>query len=100
VNVNLPPRNILPNSTRKFEEPLDKSVIGNKKLFGRYHATLSVTYGKDHKKLTSNLTFWVITYRVVAIIIVLLIIGFVLLRFGIRRYNRYIVSRSGRYRKQ
>jgi hypothetical protein len=96
VNVNLPPKNILPDSTRRFEEPLDSSVIGNKKLFGHYTATLSVTYGKDKKVLTSSTSFWVIPYRLVAIIIIALIAGFFALRLLIRRYNRYILNRSDR----
>ena len=96
VNVNLPPKNILPNSTRKFEEPLDSAVIGNKKLFGRYTATLSVTYAKDKKVATSSLTYWVVPYRLVAIIIAALVAGFFVLRFLIRRYNRYILNRTNR----
>jgi len=96
LNVNLPPRNILPQSTRKFEQPLDKSVIGTKKLFGRYTAKLTVTYGKDKKTMTSSLSFWIIPYRLVAIVIVALIVGFFLLRYGLRRYNRYIIRRSGK----
>jgi hypothetical protein len=99
VNVNLPPRNILPQSTRKFNQALDKSVIGNKKLFGRYTAKLSVTYGKNKTVATSTFSFWVIPYRLVAAVIVILIAGFFALRFGIRRYNRYIVGRSGGRRK-
>jgi hypothetical protein len=96
VNVNLPPKNVLPSSTRKFGIPLDSSVIGNKKLLGRYTATLSVTYGKDKKVLTSSTTFWVIPYSLLAIIIIGLIALFFVLRFALRRYNRYILNRSNR----
>lgn len=94
VNVNLPPRNILPSSIRKFEQPLDSSVIGNKKLFGRYHAEMSVTYGAKKQVTTASMTFWVIPYRMVAIVIVVLVGGFFILRFFIRRYNERIISRS------
>jgi hypothetical protein len=99
VNVNLPPRNILPASTRKFEQPLDKSVIGDKRLFGRYTAKLTMTYGKDKRTITSTLNFWVIPYRIVAIIIALLIVGFFAIRYAIRRYNRFIIGQSSRRRK-
>jgi len=100
VNINLPPRNVLPNSTRKFTQSFDKSVIGNRKLFGRYTAKLTVTYGKNKQTLNSSLSFWVIPYRVIAIIIALLIAGFFALRFAIRRYNRFIIGKSsGRRRK-
>jgi hypothetical protein len=101
VNINLPPRNILPNSTRRFEQPLDKSVIGNKRLFGRYTAKLSVKYGTDKKTVSSDLSFWVIPYKLVAIVIVVLIAGFFMVRIGIKRYNKFIIrqSSSGRRRK-
>jgi hypothetical protein len=96
LNINLPPRNVLPQTTRKFEQPLDKSVIGKKKLFGRYTANLTVVYGKDKKTVTSKLVFWVIPYKLVAIVIVLLIIGFFALRYGIKRYNRFIIGQSSK----
>jgi hypothetical protein len=100
VNMNLPPRNILPVSTRKFQEPLDKAVIGKRKLFGRYSATLTVTYGKNKQTVSSSLVFWVIPYRVVAVVIALLVAGFFALRYGIRRYNRFIIGQSSRRRKK
>jgi hypothetical protein len=94
VNVNLPPRNILPSSIRKFTQPLDSTVIGDKKLFGRYKATLSVTYGADKQVLTDTITFWVIPYRLIGAVIVLLVGGFFVLRFVIRRYNRSIIKKA------
>jgi hypothetical protein len=78
LNINLPPRNILPASTRKFEQPLDKTVIGNKRLFGRYTANLTVNYGKNKQSTTSSLTFWVMPYRLIAIVILALIAGCIL----------------------
>lgn len=101
VNVNLPPRNILPSSIRKFTSPLDQTVIGDTHLFGRYQAAIELTYGNTSKKtLTANLTFWVIPYRLIALVVVILIAAFFILRFTIRRYNRLIISRAryGRYR--
>lgn len=94
VNVNLPPRNILPQSTRKFEQPLDSAVIGNKMLFGRYTAELRLTYGDKQQVVTSSLTFWIVPWRLIAILIALLIGGFFLIRFLIKRYNQRIISRA------
>ena len=94
VNVNLPPGNVLPNSSRAFSQPLDKTVIGSKMLFGRYKATLKVTYGAGKQTVSSELTFWVIPYKLIAIVIALLIAGFFILRFIIKRYNRYILNQS------
>ena len=100
VNVNLPPANILPHSTRKFTQPLDKAVIGNKRLFGRYTATLKVDYGDSKKTLTSTTVFWVVPYKLIGGIILTLIVGFFLIRFLISRYNQRILSRSQKSRRR
>ena len=100
INVNMPPRNILPASTRKFQEPLDSTVIGNAFMFGRYTADLKVTYGANKTVLTSQLSFWVIPYRLIAAVIIILVVGFFGLRFLIRRYNRHIISQSKRTRRR
>jgi hypothetical protein len=94
VNVNLPPRNILPQTIRKFEQTLDKSVLGNKKLFGKYTATLTLTYGETKQTVTSTKTFWVIPYTLIGLGIVALIGGFLALRFMIKRYNRHIINQA------
>jgi len=94
LNVNLPPKSILPQSIRKFEQPLDKTVIGNKRLFGRYRANLLVKYGTNKKVLTGSLVFWVIPYHLIAILIIILIAIYFVLRFIIKRYNRYILNRA------
>lgn len=101
VNVNLPPKSVLPGSIRKFESSLDSTVIGNKKLFGRYRASLSVTYGSgsNKKTLTSAFSFWIIPYRLIAVVIGLLVVGFFVLRFLIRRYNRAVLNRANKQRK-
>ncbi len=93
VNINQPPKNVLPHSTRKFQGSLDSTVIGNKKLFGMYHAKLTVSYGTK-QKVTSELTFWVIPWKIVLVVIALLIIGFFAVRAGLRRYNESVVKRS------
>ena len=92
VNVNLEKNNILPQSIRKFEQPLDSGVIGNKILFGRYTAELKVTYGINKQVLTQSITFWVIPYTLIGIAIILIIGGFIGLRYAIIRYNNYIRS--------
>jgi hypothetical protein len=95
VNINLPPHNILPNSIRKFTGTLDRTNLGNKRLFGRYRAVLTVTYGSkdDAKTLTASTSFWVIPWRLILIIVALIIGGFFLLRYLIKRYNRFIISK-------
>ncbi len=97
--VNQPPGNVLPNSTRKFTQNLDKSVIGSKRLFGHYTATLKLTYGANKKTVTSKVSFWVIPFKAVAIVIAILIIGFFALRYGLRRYNEAVVKRANNRRR-
>jgi hypothetical protein len=94
VNVNSPPGNILPGSTRKFTQALDRAVIGNKRMFGRYTAKMQVTYGTDKKILTASTTFWVIPYQLIAFVILGIIAAFFILRFALRRYNRYIRNQT------
>jgi hypothetical protein len=94
VNVNLEKRNILPQTIRKFEQKLDKSVIGTKKLFGKYTATLTMTYGEKKQTVTSQTTFWVIPYTLIGVGIIVLVGGFLTLRFMIQRYNRHIINQA------
>lgn len=94
LNVNLPPRNVLPNSTRKFDQMLDSSVLGNKKLFGRYKAELKIVYGANKETITTATSFWVIPYRLIGGAIVGLIITFFALKFMIRRYNQNIINKA------
>jgi hypothetical protein len=94
VNVNLGEFNVLPNSIRKFEQSLDDSVIGNKILFGKYTATLKVSYGSEKQELTQSIDFWVIPYTMIAIIATGLVIGFIVLRLTIKRYNQHIIDKA------
>jgi hypothetical protein len=59
-----------------------------------------IRYGKNKQKVNSNLVFWVIPYRLIAIIIAVLIAGFFALRFAIKRYNRFIIGKSGSRRRK
>lgn len=94
VNINLPPRNVLPQSTRKFSAPLDSTVIGNKKLFGHYNANLVVTYGANKQITTASTSFWVIPYRLIAAFILVAVGGFFGLRIFVQRYNRRIIAKA------
>ena len=93
LNVNLPPRNILPGTIRRFETNLDKTVIGNKMLFGLYHAKVTITDAKG-QTVTEKLTFWVIPWKLMLIGTFGVVIGFLLLRRMIRNYNQAIIRRA------
>lgn len=98
VNVNIPPRDILPSSIRKFEQTLDSETIGTKMLFGKYTANLKIAYGTSGETLEKTITFWVIPYTLIAIGIIGLVGGFLLLRFVIRRYNNHIIAQADKRR--
>lgn len=100
VNVNLNQSNILPGSIRAFPQILDSSVIGNRILFGRYTADLKLSYGTKGQTVTANTSFWVLPYRLIAFVILLLVIGFVLVRVALKRYTERAIARSrGRRRR-
>ena len=100
VNINLPPGNILPNSTRKFTQPLDSSVLGNRYLFGRYTAELNASYGANNQVVSSSLSFWVIPYTLIGVIIAILVIGFLALRLFVKRYNAHIIQQAQKKKKK
>jgi hypothetical protein len=97
VNINLPPRDVLPDSTRNFIGSLDKSNLGTKRLFGLYHAKITVGYGDNYKQTTTDsITFWVIPFKLIGIIILLLIIAFFVIRYLLQRYKKQILKQTTR----
>lgn len=94
LGVNQPVHDVLPGSIRRFETSLDSGNIGNRILFGLYHAKLDITYGATKQILTSEISFWVIPYKAIIAIIIGLVLLFFGFRFFIRRYNRAIIARA------
>jgi hypothetical protein len=81
--VPVDPLNVLPNSTRRLP-----AVWKGQGLFGRYTATLSVSYGDKQQIITSTTSFTVIPYKpIVATLLVGTLIGFIIYR-GRRRIAR------------
>lgn len=90
ANQKDPPRSVLPDSIRRFEQKIDMPW-----MFGRYEATVDLGYGQDNaKKLTATTNFWIIPYKLITLIIAALIVLFFLLRFAIKRYNKYIINKA------
>ncbi len=94
LNINEGLGNILPSSSRQFSETLSSVDFTNKRLFGRYTATFNVSYGSPKKTLTDTLTFWVIPVDLIVIWIVVLIGGFFLIRWLLKRYNQHIIDKA------
>lgn len=99
--------NVLPTSTRRFEELWGNALtLENPSFFeiareqwgqfafGRYTAELSLSYGSEASTVTSSVQFWVFPWQL------LLLLGgggFVLLAllvFTVKRYNHWIVARA------
>ena len=95
ANVNLGQQNILPESIRRFEQDIDSSLIGDRRLFGRYTAELELEYGED-KILTDTLTFWVVPYRLIAAIVVAFVILLLAIRYALKRYKQKIIKQTRR----
>ncbi len=94
VNVNLERRSILPGTTRRLDQQLDKSNIGDRMLFGLYHAKLVLNYGESNKQITSEISFWVIPWRLIVTVLVAIILLAIIGRVAIRRYTDQVVSKS------
>lgn len=79
--------NILPDSIRKFSQD-----IGKKNLFGRYTVKGSLVYGNGKTLVLPVTSFWVIPYKLIIAVLLIVTVLFFLLRFGLRRYNAYIIK--------
>ena len=80
-------RNVLPGSVRKFDNRLDKKL-----LFGRYTVQSDVVYGTENQIASAKSTFWVVPYKLIALILA----GIILLILLGRTYNRYIINRASK----
>ena len=92
--VNDAQRTILPDSTRKFDQLLDSTVVGDGLMFGHYTADVTVKYGSSGQSITTTTGFWVIPFKLIIAGVVLLIVAFFIFRFLIRRYNNVIVAKA------
>ncbi len=90
LSLSSPTRNVLPDSIRKFEQKLNKKL-----LFGRFTAQLSATYASG-KTLSGSTTFWVIPWKLLIVILLILVGLYFGSRRGIRRYNQYVIKQARR----
>jgi hypothetical protein len=89
LKVNNKDGNVLPKSTRRFEQTFAK-----KNLFGKYTASAKLAYGTHGQVLSSNLTFWVIPYKLIAILLLILIVLIFILSRLIKSYNKRVVNKA------
>lgn len=94
VNMNLERWNVLPGSIRRFASPLDEGVLGPTRLFGKYSAEITTSFGTDKKTVTAVTEFWVIPYRLIILVLVGLVLLVFIIRALLRNYNRKITSQA------
>ncbi len=85
-----PARNVLPDSVRKFEQDLPQ-----KNLIGKYTATFTAAYGNGKTLEGGKVTFWVVPAKKLIVGFIALLLLVLLLRYAVRRYNRYIIKQAG-----
>ena len=102
--VNSDQRNILPNSTRLFATTWGYGAVGSNMIqqfwnelkqefnngsFGRYTATLNLTYGDSEQSLVSPpVSFWVVPWRLLVVTLAGLAVVVFLFRLN-RKINRF-----------
>jgi hypothetical protein len=89
-----PRANILPNSTRKFEDQLK-----NKKWIGKYTITANLGYGTGGSLITAKNSFWIIPMWVIiagGVLLVALLVGGFLLYRKLSTGNKHKVSKTRR----
>lgn len=122
LNANSGNGNVLPGSIRKFkvvwaEKNQEKSAVvplpsqtegseENQGFFstvgnqwhnfalGLYTAKLNLTYGNDNKTAETSYRFFVIPWQLLSIIVFILAIFGIGGRFGIKRYNRWVIKKA------
>jgi len=89
LDINDEKGNILPSSIRRFESTLNQHW-----LFGRYTADISIAYGTTGGAIVESTSFWVIPWKLILIGLAILATVIYVLRIGIKRYNKYIITQA------
>jgi hypothetical protein len=89
IAVNSDQSNVLPNSIRRFDSQFNKSW-----MIGRYTADLTLAYGTTGQAITNTISFWVIPYRLILVILLILVTVIYILRRMIKVYNKRIIEKA------
>ena len=92
VGVNPTSGNVLPDSIRRFEQ----SLAGTH-MFGHYTAKLTMKYASN-QTLAATVGFWVIPWRLLLMVVVILVLAFFVGRWALRKYNEHIIAQARRPR--
>jgi len=75
AQINLDNTNIFPGTSREFFNTLNRKI-----MLGRYKAQINASYGTAGQLLTATIFFWVIPYKLIAIILAIIIIIFLIIK--------------------
>jgi len=89
MTVNEDKSNVLPNGTRRFESIYDQFW-----MFGFYTANLAIGYGTTGQAITTTINFWVIPYKLIAVILFIIVTLFFITKRLIKVYNRRIIEKA------
>lgn len=84
-------KNVLPDSIRRYDQSFDKRW-----MFGRYTTELQAGYGTSGAVLSGTTSFWVIPFKLIFFVLLLIALLVFTLKKLIGRYNKHIVQRSSR----
>ena len=89
INSTDPRGNVLPESIRRFEDQIEN--IGP---FGRYTVEANISYGDGSNLITDRVTFWVVPWTTVGLVV----LGLVAVSFagtrGLKAYNKRVIESS------
>lgn len=81
--------NVLPGSIRRFEHEFNDKEF----WFGRYTATAQLQYGSEDTTLKETVAFWVIPYKIITVVLVMLVAVGYFGRKALQAYKRNIVKK-------
>lgn len=90
IPVNDKLSNVLPNSIRRFDE----AKLNKAWMIGQYTANLTMGYGTKGQAITSTISFWVIPYKIILAVLLVLATAIFIIRRLIKVYNRRIIEKA------
>ena len=75
AQINLDNTNIFPGTSREFINTLNRKL-----MLGRYKAQINASYGTTGQLLTATIFFWVIPYKLIALLLAIIIIIFLIIK--------------------
>lgn len=76
--------NVLPGSIRRFENNFE-----GRNMFGPYKAQLTLTYGAGNTLSSEKILFWILPYKIIALISAIIILLALIITKFVKRYRKY-----------